>query len=102
MWQPTKQSSVYHRLGAGKGIRPLLWRRLGRRESPFDKNSSRPFRITIHTESLGNLTPKEQVALDTLQDMAALEEIQLVATHRDGPLPFLDIGEIRPGTDRVP
>lgn len=48
--------------------------------SPFDPDSTRPIRLTFHTQSFLDIETSEKEALTALADLAAMEEIEALET----------------------
>ena len=76
---------------------PLCWEfRHEQEENPFRPGSTRPFKVTLHTSSFKDLSPRQLVALDLVRELAPVGEIDLLDTDPGTPR-HIRIGERKPG-----
>ena len=78
---------------------PLCWEfRHEQEENPFRPGSTRPFKVTLHTSSFKDLSPRQLVALDLVRELAPIGEIDLLGTDPGIPR-HIRIGERKRGGD---
>jgi len=77
-------------------------RHFGELPSPFVRGKGeRPLRITLHSDSLANLSGKEKDAAKVLKELSYLPEVEAVET-KSGERPYLSIGLPDPKENAIP
>ncbi len=63
-------------------------------QSPFQRGAhERPLRVTIHVQSLQNLTGEDAMAYQVIRELGTLDEVDIVATSQDS-FPYFRINSI--------
>lgn len=80
-------------------IQPLCWEsRREEEENPFRPGSTHPLKVTLHTSSFTNLSPRQRAALDLVRELAPVGDIDLLETDPSTPR-HIRIGERKRGGD---